>query len=248
MAKFIPVRTDQHKNLKVSERRGLEHVAKQHLVSSTAKEYSQLALNYPLFFIKENDVYRSVALLGLEAGENLFYKDDSMDVTTLPQSIILSPFALGLDPEKENTLTACIDIESKYVGEDKDLPLFDDKGTETDVFKSVQDSLGQLYENEVMTEKYIKELVKHDLLQEFELLVNLSSGENKRLVGLYNINEAKLAALTEEQAADFHKRGLFIPLHSMMIAKGQIHRLAKLRNEKSDIKVKGIKLQPREDG
>ena len=99
-----------------------------------------------------------------------------------------------------------------------------------------------------MTEKYIKELAKHDLLQEFELLVNLSTGENKRLVGLYNINEAKLNALTEEQVIDFHKRGLFIPIHSMMVAKGQIHRLVKYRNEKSDVKVTGVKLQPREDG
>ena len=248
MPKYTPVKPEEHKSLKVAERRGLEHIAEQHLIGTTAKEYSQLAINYPLFFIKENDNFRSVALLGLQSGQNLYYKNETMDVTTLPLSASISPFALGLDPEKENTLTTCIDLDSKYVGEDQQLPLFDAEGKETDLFKSVQDSLAQLYQNEVMTEKYIKELVALDLLQEFELLINLASGENKRLVGLYNIDEAKLAALTDEQAADFHKRGLFIPLHSMMISKGQIHRLVNLNNDNNDVKVKGIKLQPRNDG
>ena len=60
---------------------------------------------------------------------------------------------MGLDPEKEKTLTACVDLDSKFVGEDKEHALFDAEGKDTEFFKGVQDSLGRLYDNEVMNEK-----------------------------------------------------------------------------------------------
>ena len=245
MANFTPIKKDQHKSLKVANNRGLEHIANQHLVGTNAKEYNQLALSFPLFFIKEADVYRSVALLGLQSGENLFFQNDKMNAIAIPQSLALTPFSLGLDTEKENTLTACVDLDSPYVGDDKDLALFDDEGNDSDLYKSIQESLGNLYENEVMTEKFIKELAEQELLQEYELLINLATGEKKRLVGLYGIDEKKLNALSDEKALDFHKRGLFIPIHSMMVSMGQVNRLVQLRNEHTENKVAGIKLQPR---
>ena len=120
----------------------MEHIANQHLVGTNAKEYNQLALSFPLFFIKEADVYRSVALLGLQSGENLFFQNDKMNAIAIPQSLALTPFSLGLDTEKENTLTACVDLDSPYVGDDKDLALFDDEGNDSDLYKSIQESLG----------------------------------------------------------------------------------------------------------
>lgn len=244
MANFAPIKKDKHQNLKVSSKRGLEHIAQQHLIGANAKEFNQLASSFPLFFIKEGDVYRAAALLGLQAGENLYYYEDRMNALSIPQALSLSPFSLGLDDEKENTLTACINLESPYVGEDKELALFDEQGNETEVFKSVQQSLGQLYENEVMTEKFIKELAEKDLLTEFELLIDLTSGEKKRLIGLYGIDEAKLNALPDEQILDFHKRGMFVPIHSMMISLGQVNRLAQLRNQHAKDTVEALQLRP----
>lgn len=245
MANYVPIKTKQHKNLKVSNTRGFAHIAEQHIAGANAKEYSQLAASFPIFFIKEGDVYRSVILLGLQTGENLYFQEDRLMSLHIPQALALSPFGLGLDSEKENTLTACIDIDSEYVGEDKDVALFDEDGSDSEVFKSIQESLGQLYENEIMTEKLLKELEDHDLIQEFEILMNLASGEKKRLVGVFGINEKKIHELTDEQTLDFHKRGLFIPIHSMMVSIGQLNRLVQLRNEYSKDKIAGIKLQPR---
>jgi hypothetical protein len=151
------------------------------------------------------------------------------------------PFALGLDPEKENTLTTCIDLDSSFVGEGKENALFDAEGKETEFLKGIQESLGRLYDNEVMTEKFIKELTENDLLQELELKVNFNSGNNKKLVGLFGIDEQKLQDLSDEKVIDFHKRGLFIPIHAMLGSIGQINRLAQLRNlSDSQEKVSGI--------
>jgi hypothetical protein len=156
----------------------------------------------------------------------------------------MTPFSLGLDPDKENTLTACIDLDSPFVGEDKDLALYEADGKESELLANVQNSLGRLYENEKMTENFIKELEQNDLLQELELNVDLASGEKKKLTGLYTINEEKIKLLSDEKVIDFHKRGLFVPIYAMLGSLGQINRLVQLRNLSDKPQIAGIQIAP----
>jgi hypothetical protein len=244
MANVVPVRKDQHQNLKIASKRGLEHIANQHIAPITAREYAKAANSYPIFLVKqpEADRYRSIIMLGLESGENLFYKEENWSGTYLPQGVSMMPFGLGIDPDKEKTLTTYIDVENEYVGEDKENALFDAEGNDTEFYKNVQNSLGRLYENETMTEKFMEELEANHLLQELELHINFSEGENKKLVGLFGIDEKKLQELSDTTVLDFHKRGLFIPIHAMLGSIGQINRLAQLRNS-TDHKQKVVGIQ-----
>ncbi|REL28713.1 hypothetical protein DXX93_20505 [Thalassotalea euphylliae] len=248
MANLVPIKKEQHQNLKIAAQRSLKHIAGLHIVPITAPEYSKGAMSFPVFIVKDPDTnrYRSVAMLGLETGENLFMKGDDWTGLYAPQSVGMVPFALGLDPEKEKTLTACVDMDSEYVGEDKDLALYDDKGEETELMKNVQDTLGRLYESEVMTERFIKEMQDAELLEEVELVITFANGEKKKIVGIHTIKEPKLRELSDEQVLDFHKRGLFIPIHSMLASIGQLNRLAQLRNEQKELKVAGVQVVPLE--
>ncbi|NMP30754.1 SapC family protein [Thalassotalea sp. M1531] len=246
MANLAPIRKEQHQNLKIAAKRSLKHIAGLHIVPITAAEYAKGAMSFPVFIVNDPETkrFRSVAMLGLETGENLFLDGDNWTALYAPQSVGMAPFALGLDPDKEKTLTACVDLDSEFVGEDKELPLFDESGNETDLMKNVQETLGRLYENEVMTEKFIKEMQDADLLEEVELVIAFANGEKKKIVGVHTIKEPKLRELTDEQVLDFHKRGLFIPIHSMLSSIGQINRLAQLRNERKEEKVAGVQIVP----
>ena len=156
MANIVPIRKDQHQNLKLATTRDLSHIAGQHIIPLTAAEFAQASASFPVVFVKnpESERYRSVAMLGLEAGENLFYQDNKWTAISIPQSIATVPFSLGIDPDQENTLTACVDLDSEFIGEDKDLPLFEDD-KESEVLVNVQQALGRLYDNERMTEKFV---------------------------------------------------------------------------------------------
>jgi hypothetical protein len=246
MANFVPVRKEQHQNLKLAKARDLSHVAGQHIIPVTAAEYAQSSASFPIVLVKNpgSERFRSVAMLGLEAGENLYFQDEKWSALSLPQSIAMVPFSLGLDPEKENTLTACVDVDSPFVGEDKELPLFEEEGKESEVLENVQQSLGRLYDNERMTENFIKELQENDLLQELELNIGLSTGEKKKLVGIFTVNEEKVKELSDDKVVDFHKRGLFVPIYSMLGSLSQINRLVQLRNQNSDVKVSGVQISP----
>lgn len=246
MANLVPVKKEQHQQLKVSAKRSLAHLTNQHIVGASASEFAQLATSFPLAFVKNenSNQYRSIAMLGLESNENVFLQGENWLAPYVPQNASMVPFALGLDPEKEKTLTSCVDLDSEFVGEDKELALFDDEGKETDFLKSVQESLGRLYDNEVMTEKFINELAENDLIQELELVIGLATGEQKRLVGIHGINEKALGELSDEKVLDFQKRGLFIPIYAMLMSLGQVHRLVQLRNEYSDNKIQGVQINP----
>lgn len=246
MANIVPIKKEQHKNLKLTKARDLSHVAGQHIIPLTAAEFAQASASFPIVFIKnpESERYRSVAMLGLEAEENLFYQDDKWTALSVPQSISMVPFSLGIDPDKENTLTACVDLDSEFVGEDKDLPLFEDGDKESEVLVNVQQALGRLYDNERMTEQFIQELQDNDLLHEIELNIALSTGEKKKLVGIFTINEDKIKELSDDKILDFHKRGLFVPIYSMLGSLSQMNRLAQLRNQVSENKVTGVQIVP----
>ncbi|SET42529.1 SapC family protein [Thalassotalea agarivorans] len=244
MTNIVPLKKEQLANIKVASKRTLAHAENQHLLPIQAREFNQACTSYPIIIVKdpESDRFRTVVMLGLEGGENLYYEEEKWNAIYVPQSISMVPFALGLDPEKEKTLTACIDLDSPWVGEDKDMELFDAEGNETELTKGVRESLGRLYEDEVTTEKFIAELEENGLLMELELQINLANGENKKLVGLHGIDEQKLQELPDEKIVDFHKRGLFIPIHAMLASSGQINRLAQLRNlSASEVKVSGLR-------
>ena len=244
MTNIVPVRKEQHQKLKLATTRNISHVDGQHIIPVSAAEYAQSSASFPIVFVKNPDSerFRSVAMLGLEAGENLFFQDDKWLALSMPQSISMVPFSLGIDPDKENTLTACVDLDSEFVGEDKDLALFEEDGKESEVFTNVQQALGRLYDNEKMTESFIKELQENDLLQEIELNITLSTGEKKKLVGIFTINEEKIKNLSDDKVLDFHKRGLFVPIYSMLGSLTQVNHLAQLRNRVSENKVTGVQV------
>lgn len=240
---IVAIKKEQHQNLKVASQRDLSHVASQHIAPINVREFSQASTSYPIVLIKDpgSERYRTVVMLGLEAGENLYHEEKKWQAIYIPHSISMVPFSLGLDPDKEKTLTACIDLDSAFVGEDKEQALFDAEGNDTDYFKGIQEQLGRLYDNEVANENFVKILLENDLLQELELNVAFNNEEKKKLVGIFGINEEKLHGLSDEKALEFYKSGLFMPIHAMLASAGQVNRLAQLRNSSDNpLKVSGI--------
>lgn len=232
MTNIVAIKKEQHQNIKVAAQRDLRQFADQHIAPVTVREFAQAATSYPIVFVKEpeSNQFRTVAMLGLEAGENLYLNEEKWQAIYVPQAFSLVPFSLGLDPDKEKTLTSCVDLDSPFVGEDKEHALFDAEGNETDFFKNIHDQLGRLYENELTNQKFMQVLVENDLIQELELVVTFADGQSKKLVGIYGINEKNLQNLSDDKVLEFNKAGTFMPIHAMLTSAGQVNRLAQLRN------------------
>ena len=75
---LAPVNKERHSGTQIRQIEGFGFASDFHIESLMIHEFVRAAGTYPVVFLedKENDRFRPVALLGLEAGENLFVGDD----------------------------------------------------------------------------------------------------------------------------------------------------------------------------
>ena len=54
MANVVTVRKNLHQNIKIATKRGLEHIANQHIAPISAREYPKAGNNFPIFLVKHS--------------------------------------------------------------------------------------------------------------------------------------------------------------------------------------------------
>ncbi|MCW8125592.1 SapC family protein [Microbulbifer halophilus] len=229
--KIVPLRSDVHGKLKVRELGTFEHVKSAHMVPVTAHEFSRLGAEYPIVFVKnsETDQFQSVALLGLKVGENLFVDGDKWKGVFVPGSIRNHPFVLAPAGENKEQMVVGLIENSPVLGEEEGNALFSD-GEETDYLKAKKENLVGYLESEQMTKAFISVLAEKDLLASQNVSVT-AGGEKINLGGVYIVDEKKLGELSEEDFADFRKRGFLPPLYAQLTSMHQFSRLARMQAE-----------------
>ncbi|MCA0899263.1 SapC family protein [Microbulbifer agarilyticus] len=228
--KIVPLRSDVHGKLKVRELGTFEHVKEAHMVPVTAHEFSRLGAEYPIVFVKNSDTgqFQSVALLSLKVGENLFVDGESWKGVFVPGAVRNHPFVLAPAGEDKEKLMVGLVENSPVVGEEEGNALFDDAGEESEYLKAKKESLVGYLESDQMTKAFIAILAEKDLLTTQNVAVN-AGGEKINLTGIYMIDEKKLNELSEEDFADFRKRGFLPPLYAQLGSMHQFSRLAKMQ-------------------
>lgn len=229
--KIVPLRSDVHGKLKVRELGTFEHVKSAHMVPVTAHEFSRLGAEYPIVFVKNSETgqFQSVALMGLKVGENLFVDGDKWKGVFVPGSIRNHPFVLAPAGEDKEQMVVGLIEDSPVLGEEEGNALFSD-GEETDYLKAKKENLVGYLESEQMTKAFISVLAEKDLLASQNVSVT-AGGEKINLGGVYIVDEKKLGELSEEDFADFRKRGFLPPLYAQLTSMHQFSRLARMQAE-----------------
>ncbi|MFI2811661.1 MULTISPECIES: SapC family protein [Microbulbifer] len=228
--KIVPLQSDVHGKLKVRELGGFDHVEGSHMVPVTAHEFTRLGAEYPIVFVKNSETgqFQSVALLGLKVGENLFLKEGKWQGVFLPASIRNHPFVLAPSGQNQDQLVVGLVENSHLVSEEEGNDLFEEGGAESEYLKAKKESLVSYLESDQVTRAFVKVLTDKELLTQQSVSVN--AGEEKiNLSGLYIVDEKKLNELSEEDFADFRKRGFLPALYAQLGSLHQLSKLAKLQ-------------------
>ena len=191
--KLTPINKEQHANLKVKAIESFEFASKFHIASVMVHEFVRAASVYPIVFLedKNQDEFRPVTLLSLDAGENLFVDDSGKwQASYVPAIIRRYPFALAKNPEQES-FTVCVDEDSKYVGTEDGQPLFSESGEPTEVIENVKHYLGELQQMEVFTKAFCHFLAENNLFTPLNMRVR-AADQIKNVTGCYVINEERL--------------------------------------------------------
>jgi hypothetical protein len=238
---YVPLDKEKHSALKVVPKINFDIVANTHLAATTIREYAQLAGCMPLVFIedpKSKNVH-SVAMLGLEQGQNLFYAEGRWQGPHVPMNIQRYPFDIRPDGDR---LGLYIDENSELLS-DEGQPLFTEAGEASDFLKNRQQFLTELANSEVQNQRFIKQLQALELLEEIQIRIAYSSGQARNVTGILSIDEKKLIALADDKVLELHKSGFLGAAYSTMLSLGQLNRLVELSN-KTDKPIKSIQIAP----
>lgn len=230
--KIVPLRSDVHGKLKVRELGTFEHVKSAHMVPVTAHEFARLGAEYPIVFVKNSETgqFQSVALMGLKVGENLFADGEKWKGVFVPGAVRNHPFVLAPAGENKEQLMVGLIEDSPVVSEEEGNALFEESGEESEYLKAKKENLVGYLESEQMTRAFVSVLAEKDLLTSQNVSVN-AGGEKINLGGVYIVDEKKLGELSEEDFADFRKRGFLPPLYAQLGSMHQFSRLAKMQAE-----------------
>ncbi|MFT6248235.1 MAG: hypothetical protein ACJAZQ_001434 [Cognaticolwellia sp.] len=245
MTTFTPLKLALQQSLTIGNEIDWLDISNQYQAQISADEFVSSSSSYPLFFTKssQNGRFSAIALLGLQNDNIFFNGKPSNDIAYLPKSLSMLPFGLGTDPNNEQQLTTCINLQSELIEQSGSDSLLSDDGADSEKLIRIKQELSVIFEAHVSTEHFITALLEHHLLMELELNVNCDNNENKVIKGLYSINEQQLSQLTAQQKLLFIERGYYPPIMAMLASLVQVNRMIKLYNKKKIMVVNSVNMK-----
>lgn len=231
---LVPVNKERHAVKKVKPVEGFGFASNFHIASVMVHEFVRAAAIYPVVFLedKEQDEFRPVVLMGLDAGENLFVDGEGKwQASYIPAIIRRYPFALA-STGQENQFTVCIDEGSDLVNDEVGVPLFTESGEPAEALENVKRYLGELQQMDAFTKAFCKYLAEHNMFTPLNMRVR-QADQVKNIAGCYVINEERLNNLSNERFLEMREKRYLPATYAHLGSLAQIERLLKLKEDRS---------------
>jgi hypothetical protein len=232
--KIMPLNKDAHAALKINNDNAFGHIANEHLIPVTAHEYVFAGAEYPIVFIKneEKDIYQSVVMLGLVANQNLFMQEGTWQGNYMPAAARNYPLALVKESPESDRLLVAVDENSSRVSNDTGEALFNEDGTETEFLTQRKQHMAEFLELGQVTIKMINKLHSLDLFKQQVLTLKVD-GEERRINGIYLVDEEKLANLDDATLLELHKNGYLKVIYAHLLSLQHTQKLVKKASKAS---------------
>lgn len=240
-----PISQENHKDLRVKSSYTFEHVEGAQFMPVNANEYGYASTCYPLFFIKDRTTAKffAVALFGLEKGENLFYSKEQWQASYIPKLMSVAPFSMVSvkTPDDEQEWVACVDTGSSYVSSLEGEPLYSE-GSETPYLQQVRKALAGLYRDKANTMVFIDRLLELKLLKPVKLHLVYEDGDKQVMDGIYSVDEKALKKLAADQVQEFHEKGYFSCLYSVLNSQHKLYDIIRLKRAGEGRQLKALQV------
>ncbi len=200
-----------------------------HFVQVVAGEFATTATRCPILLTKnpETGQFYIGAMFGFKPGENL-----------LEEASGPAPYR-PLDLERQGFFISgeniAIDRENPRFSDHDGQPLFEADGTPADRLRHIQKILGQLKNGVEETDRFIRAMIEHRLVEAIDISLRFDDGETITLQGLYTISLDSLGELEDGAALALFRRGYLQLAYCMIDSLRQISALAHLRNHRLTI-------------
>jgi len=232
----VPVSSKRHVGLSVKAGEQYDFARKVSSVPLTAAEMRPAAAEYVVVFAGQSETVMPVVILGVEANQNLYVKDDGgWDSTYVPAFVRRYPFVFAASQDGKS-FTLCIDEAfSGCNREGRGEQLFDIEGVRTQYLETVLNFVKGYQVQHQRTQALCKRLVELGLLEPVQARFTLPGGVRRGLTGFMAVNRTKLKALSRETLADMAVSDelelIYLHLQSMLNFKHLLQRAGAVSNE-----------------
>ncbi|MCA1793975.1 MAG: SapC family protein [Desulfobacteraceae bacterium] len=229
MPQLSPITKQNHADKSWTRYSSYAFASKNNLAPVAGAEIAKAVHALPMAFVKQQDSFLLVAVLSLIPGTNLFVAPDGRWLGGyVPSAFRGYPFQLA-KTEGQDDLILCVDEESGLVNDDKSAgePFFDDTGEVTQPVKDILNFLNQVEQNRAATSVAVAALADAEVLTEWPLKIK-DQDQEKPVTGLFQIDEAKLNFLEDEQFIKLRKSGSLPIAYAQLLSMGNIQVFEKL--------------------
>lgn len=230
MPNIALLNSTQHQQLRVITERGPQYGDAVMSAQTFPAEFRSLQTTYPIVFTPNSEgSFDAHALFGFERGENLFLGPDGWDAPVIPLNVQRLPFFIG---HHDGQVSVLVDLEHPRVSATQGQPMFFSYGGPTEYAEHVSSILRTLHDGIEQGRGFVRALQELDLIEPFDVDVELDDGTEHRLSGFYTINEDRLRDLSGDQLAALNRAGHLLPIHMVLASHSQFRALIQRRNRK----------------
>ncbi|MBE0464335.1 MAG: SapC family protein [Halomonadaceae bacterium] len=213
MSKWVTISRQRHSDLFYLPRYNYHFTAEHAVVPILAGELRQAVTQFVMGFIKREERFILVALLGKSAHSHHYIhpEDASWLGVYVPAVFRGHPFGLA---KQDTTGEMVLQVHADHLSDEAGEPLFDDSGELNSAVAQQLSFLGECAKNRQKTDEACHRLAEEGVLQPWQ-----TGKDEPNAIGLYQINEEKLNKLSE--ASFYQLQG--VPL---AIAYGQLFSMA----------------------
>jgi SapC len=225
MSRIVLLDSQSHRKLRVHAQPAAHYGDDQRFVAVVVNEFHALAMHYPILFSKDADTGRFYcgAMMGFDAGENLFLNEQRTAGVYRPLNLQRGPFLTsGSD--------LAIDLEHPRVAPSGDQELFTEAGEPTGYLQSIMGLMRDLRPGLERTRIFIDTLLDLKLIEPVTISARFDDGTDREFTGLYTINRDQLKELADAAVLDLFRRGYLQLIYLMLVSLQHVSALAQRKN------------------
>ncbi len=236
-SKIIPLNSNTHAKLKLSESNDYTRFNNQQLIPVVIQEFVQLATEFPIVFVKNNESgqFLPVAMMGVKANINLYCQNENWPANVVPKIFHQAPFSLMVNENTPNEVHIAINEQSPLLSIEHGEALFNEKGEQSELLQRRSKNLVAMAEFTQQTKMFTELLLEKKLLTQRQLTVKLKHEKQPlHIDGIYLIDETILNNLSQAEFDDLRSKGLLAIIYAHLSSIHQISRLTQKQNDFDD--------------
>jgi SapC len=202
-------------------------------------EFQPIARHYPIVFTSgdEGKSFAAVAVLGLNAGENLFYGDGAWaSGAYIPAYARRYPFCMArVNVNKVEQKDRLICVEKSALDEAAGEAMFDSSGQPSEKWKGVERLLSEYEADLERMREMCALLADYGLLEPFSMQATMKKekgGAKMQLTGMHRVAEKNLENLNTAQLKNLMRKGYLGRIYLHLISLENFARLLDRKGER----------------